>query len=136
MELGESNMKGIYSRTFTVQDDKLNDAMEICKGLAEVRKVHFPDSQSYFSFQIGGNPRSFRETLIGEMFDGDYDKDMKLCEDIIKKYQKERFDQLKRDDPRSNNLKPFNSIIHNDFKECEKTLLSVCQGQFPKSKEV
>ena len=76
MELGESNMKGIYSRTFTVQDDKLNDAMEICKGLAEVRKVHFPDSQSYFSFQIGGNPRSFRETLIGEMFDGDYDKDM------------------------------------------------------------
>ena len=70
MEHGESNMKGIYSRTFTVQDDKLNDAMEICKGLAEVRKVHFPDSQSYFSFQIGGNPRSFRETLIGEMFDG------------------------------------------------------------------
>ena len=35
MEHGESNMKGIYSRTFTVQDDKLNDAMEICKGLAE-----------------------------------------------------------------------------------------------------
>ena len=78
MEHGESNMKGIYSRTFTVQDDKLNDAMEICKGLAEVRKVHFPDSQSYFSFQIGGNPRSFRETLIGEMFDGDYDKDMAM----------------------------------------------------------
>ena len=49
MELGESNMKGIYSRTFTVQDDKLNKAMEICKGLAEVRKVHFPESQSYFS---------------------------------------------------------------------------------------
>ena len=57
-------MKGIYTRSFTVQDDKLNDAMEICKGLAEVRKVHFPDHQSYFSFQIGGNPRSFRETLI------------------------------------------------------------------------
>ena len=51
MELGESDMKGIYSRTFTVQDDKLNEAMEICKGLAEVRKVHFPESQSYFSFQ-------------------------------------------------------------------------------------
>jgi hypothetical protein len=64
---------------------------------------------------------------------GDYDKDMNLCEDIIKKYQKERFDQIKRDDPRSNNLKPFNSIIHKDFKDCEKTLLSVCQGQFPKS---
>ena len=81
MELGGSRMKGIYSRTFTVQDDKLNDAMEICKGLAEVRKMHFPDSQSYFSFQIGGNPRSFRETLIGEMFDGDYDKDMAMSAD-------------------------------------------------------
>ena len=64
---------------------------------------------------------------------GDYDKDMNLCEDIIKKYQRERFDQIKRDDPRSKNLKPFNSIIHKDFKDCEKTLLSVCQGQFPKS---
>ena len=28
----------------------------------------------------------------------DYDKDMQLCEDIMKKYQKERFDQIKRDD--------------------------------------
>ena len=36
---------------------------------------------SYFSFQIGGNPRSFRETLIGEMFDGDYDKDMAMSAD-------------------------------------------------------
>ena len=81
MEHGESNMKGIYSRTFTVQDDKLNDAMEICKGLAEVRKIHFPDSQSYFSFQIGGNLRSCRETLIGEMCDGDYDKDMAMSAD-------------------------------------------------------
>ena len=63
-------------------------------------------------------------------------KKMKICEDIVEKFQKERFDQIKRDDPRSNNLKPFNSIIHKDFKDCEKTLLSVCQGQFPKSKEV
>ena len=64
---------------------------------------------------------------------GDYDKDMKLCEDIIKKYQKERFNQVKREDKRSKNLKPFNSIIHKDLKDCEETLLSVCQGQFPKS---
>ena len=74
-------MKGIYTRSFTIQDDKLNEAMEICKGLAEVRKVFFPDHQSYFSFQIGGNPRSFMETLIGEMFDGDYDKDMAMSAD-------------------------------------------------------
>ena len=30
---------------------------------------------------------------------GDYDKDMNLCEDIMKKYQRERFEQIKRDDP-------------------------------------
>ena len=74
-------MKGMYTRSFIVLDDKLNEAMEICKGLAEVRKVHFPDHESHFSFQIGGNPRSFRETLIGELFDGDYDKDMAMSAD-------------------------------------------------------
>ena len=63
---------------------------------------------------------------------GDYDKDMNLCEDIMKKYQRERFDQIKRDDPRSKNLKPFNERIHKDFKECEKTILAVCEGMFPK----
>ena len=63
---------------------------------------------------------------------GDYDKDMNLCEDIMKKYQRERFHQIKRDDPRSRNLKPFNERIHKDFKECEKTILAVCEGMFPK----
>ena len=63
---------------------------------------------------------------------GDSDKDMNLCEDIMKKYQRERFDQIKRDDPRSKNLKPFNERIHKDFKECEKTILAVCEGMFPK----
>jgi len=63
---------------------------------------------------------------------GDYDKDMNLCEDIMKKYQRDRFDQIKRDDPRSRNLKPFNERIHKDFKECEKTILAVCEGMFPK----
>ena len=53
---------------------------------------------------------------------GDYDKDMQLCKDIMKKYQKERFDQIKRDDPRSREAKPFNERIHKDIKECEKTI--------------
>ena len=30
-------MKAIYTRTIGVYDDKLNEAMEISKGLAEVR---------------------------------------------------------------------------------------------------
>ena len=75
-------MKGIYSRSFTIQDDKLNEAMEICKGLVEVRKVHFPESQSYFSFQIGGNPRTVRETLVGEQFtDKAFENDQNMSAD-------------------------------------------------------
>ena len=59
-------MKAIYTRTIGVYDDKLVEAMEISKGLAEVRKKHYPDHEVYFSFQIGGNPRTVRETLVGE----------------------------------------------------------------------
>ena len=51
-------MKAIYTRTIGVYDDKLGEAMEISKGLAEVRKKHYPDHEVYFSFQIGGNPRT------------------------------------------------------------------------------
>ena len=56
-------MKAIYTRTIGVYDEKLGEAMEISKGLAEVRKKHYPDHEVYFSFQIGGNPRTVRETL-------------------------------------------------------------------------
>ena len=51
-------MKAIYTRTIGVYDGKLGDAMEISKGLAKVRKKHYPDHEVYFSFQIGGNPRT------------------------------------------------------------------------------
>ena len=62
-------MKAIYTRTIGVYDHKLSEAMEIAKGLAEVRKKHYPDHEVYFSIQIGGNPRAIRETVIGEHFD-------------------------------------------------------------------
>ena len=45
--------------------------MEIGKGLAKVRKKYFPKHQIYFSFQVGGDPRTIRETIIGTMFEGD-----------------------------------------------------------------
>ena len=41
--------------------------------------------QIYFSFQVGGNPRTIRETLIGPMFEGDNQADAKMSAD--KKYQ-------------------------------------------------
>ena len=63
---------------------------------------------------------------------GNYDKDMNLCERIIKVYEKERFEQLKRNDSRSQGKSPFNKLIDKDVKDCEKIILSVCEGRFPK----
>ena len=68
-------MKVIYTRTMRVKDDGLGKAMEIGKGLAAVRKKHYPNHDVYFSFQMGGDPRTIRETLIGPMFEGDNEAD-------------------------------------------------------------
>ena len=75
-------MKAIYTRTIGVYDDKLDEAMEISKGLAKVRKKHYPDHEVYFSFQIGGNPRTVRETLVGEQFtDKAFENDTNMSAD-------------------------------------------------------
>ena len=63
---------------------------------------------------------------------GDYDKNMNLCERIIRVYEKERFEQLKRNDSRSQGKSPFNKLIDKDVKDCESIILSVCEGRFPK----
>ena len=63
---------------------------------------------------------------------GDYDKDMNLSERIIRVYEKERFEQVKRNDSRSQGKSPFNKLIDKDVKDCEKIILSVCEGRFPK----
>ena len=63
---------------------------------------------------------------------GDYDKNMNLCERIIRVYEKERFEQLKRNDSRSQSKSPFNKLIDKDVKDCERIILSVCEGRFPK----
>ena len=63
---------------------------------------------------------------------GDYDKDMDLCERIIKVCEKERFEQVKRNDSRSQGKSPFNKLIDKDVKDCERIILSVCEGRFPK----
>ena len=63
---------------------------------------------------------------------GDMTKEMKISEDIIELYQKERFDRLKINHPHSDNRSPFNKIIKEDIRDCHKTLLAVCEGRFPK----
>ena len=78
-------MQAIYTRTIRVKDDMLGKAMEIGQGLAKVRKKYYPKHQIYFSFQIGGDPRTIRETLIGPMFEGDNKDEEKMSGD--KKYQ-------------------------------------------------
>ena len=62
----------------------------------------------------------------------DYDKNMNLCERIIRVYEKERFEQLKRNDSRSQGKSPFNKLIDKDVKDCERIILSECEGRFPK----
>ena len=79
-------MQAIYTRTMRVTDDGLGKAMEICQGLAKIRKKYFPKHQIYFSFQVGGDPRTIRETIVGTMFEDDnFEQDAKMSAD--KKYQ-------------------------------------------------
>ena len=85
-------MKVIYTRTMRVKDDGLVKAMEIGKGLATVRKKYYPDHEVYFSFQMGGDPRTIRETLIGAMFEGNNEADANMSADP--EYQK-LLEQLK-----------------------------------------
>ena len=78
-------MQAIYTRTMRVKDDGLGKAMEISQGLAKVRKKYYPKHGIYFSFQIGGDPRTIRETVIGTMFEDDnFEADAKMSAD--KKY--------------------------------------------------
>ena len=87
-------MQAIYTRTMRVKDDMLGKAMEIGKGLAAVRKKYYKKHQVYFSFQIGGDPRTIRETVIGPMFEDDnFKADQKMSAD--KRYQKLQI-QLKK----------------------------------------
>ena len=56
---------------------------------------------------------------------------MQVCSDIIEKYQKERFDQLKKNVESGKSM--LNDLVKKDVKLCEREILSCCQGEFPKS---
>ena len=67
-------------------------------------------------------------------------KKMKICEDIVEKFQKERYEQIKRKDDKEVKqsftiikIRSFlQTIVLNDINNCEKTILSVCGGRFSK----
>ena len=80
---------------------------------------------------------------------GRYSKETVVCSDIIEKYQKKRFDHLKKKNPRMNvkdlmkdgkvvgkyyqYKNEVNTLVKKDVKICGKEILSCCQGEFPKS---
>ena len=91
---------------------------------------------------------------------GDISQEMQVCSDIFEKSQfvefksgqKERFDQLKKKDPRMNVKEiekdgkdgkvvgkvyqyknEVNTLVKKDVKICGREILSCCQGEFPKS---
>ena len=83
---------------------------------------------------------------------GDRTQETQVCSDIFEKYQKKRFDQLKKRDPRMyvKEITPYvkdgkvvekeyryrnevTTLVKKDVKICGKEILSCCQGEFPKS---
>ena len=73
------------------------------------------------------------EDETGLISSGRMTRKNKLCEDIIRKSQKERYEQIERT---KDEKKDYQTMVLNDINLCEKTILSVCQGEFPKSKSI
>ena len=62
---------------------------------------------------------------------GDISQEMQVCSDIIEKYQKVRYDQLKKNVESGKSM--LNDLVKKDVKICGREILSCCQGEFPKS---
>ena len=62
---------------------------------------------------------------------GRYSKETVVCSGIIEKYQKKRFDQLKKNT--GSGITTFTDLVNKDVKLCGREILSCCQGEFPKS---
>ena len=63
---------------------------------------------------------------------GDISQEMQVCSDIIEKYQKVRFDQVKKDV--DSKTSTYTELVKKDLKQCGKEILYCCLGEFPKSK--
>ena len=62
---------------------------------------------------------------------GDISQEMQVCSDIFEKYQKVRFDKVKKNVESGKSM--LNDLVKKDVKICGKEILSCCQGEFPKS---
>ena len=71
--------------------------------------------------------------INGEIYTrGDISHEMKVCSDIIEKYQKERYEQVEKNV--SYRKSTFTDLINKDMKLCGREILYCCKGEFPKSK--
>ena len=64
--------------------------------------------------------------------DGKKKDKMKICEEIVMKYQKERYELVDRGTAYDIRATSFQKRVQKDLLSCENTILSVCQGSFPK----
>ncbi len=95
-------------------------------------------------FKYSGRPQYHslvkKFNVFIEYMNGDkspYEKEMDLCEKIIKEYQKERFERLQRTDsmsgkPLNREVLDYKRIVKGDIKDCEQMILSICEGRFSK----
>ena len=95
-------------------------------------------------FKYSGRPQYHslvkKFNVFIEYMNGDkssYEKEMDICEKIIKEYQKERFERLQRTDsktgkPLNREVLDYKRIVKGDIKDCEQMILSICEGRFPK----
>jgi len=63
---------------------------------------------------------------------GDISQEMQVCSDIIEKYQKVRFERVKKDV--DSKTSTYTELVKKDLKQCGKEILYCCNGEFPKSK--
>ena len=68
---------------------------------------------------------------------GDKNKGMMISEKIVEELQKKRYELIERDDKRygkGTDTIPMSvqKRVMKDVVDCEKTILAVCEGRFPK----
>ena len=134
---------------------KVNSDEYVGWDLEKIRRMKFNDW--YFEdnkcdlfnkggFKYSGRPQYhslvkkfnvFIEYMNGKS--GNYDRDMDLSERIIRIYQKERFERLLRTDSttgiklkRGEQELNFKRTVIRNIKDCERIILSLCEGRFPK----
>jgi hypothetical protein len=63
--------------------------------------------------------------------DGNYDNELNLCEKIVLKLEKKRYDRVDR--TTNKRKSDYRKLVWKEVKSCEDVILACCNGEFPKS---